>query len=137
MTPEIAAVAKAFGAGLVEDEAVGTVRVRDANEMRAARTRVATELKKLGLKKMFVRVARLDGEGVEKNVFAFRLPEMLPTPLDIRSLASLGDEPEPTTVVAPAPTAPTTTDATFSISHIFNAPPAPTVSFNCDSDPLA
>jgi hypothetical protein len=134
VAPQIAELAKEFG-GVIDDEAAGAVRAREAGEARAAaHTRAAAELKKWGLKRVFVRVARSQDADAEKKVFAFRLPEMLPTTFDVKSLASLSDETaEPTPAVAP--NVPVPADA-FDIKAIFNAPPASNTSFNCDSDPL-
>ncbi|MDT7604149.1 MAG: hypothetical protein QOF61_2146 [Acidobacteriota bacterium] len=137
VVPDIVELTKAFGAGLTDDETAGAVRARESGEARAARTRAAAELKKLGLKRVFIRVAHFTNADAGRNVFAFRLPEMLPTPFDMKSLALVGDATESTPLVAPAPSAPTTTDATFDLGTIFNAPPVPTSTLNCDSDPLS
>jgi hypothetical protein len=138
IVPQIAELAKELDA-VNDDEAAGAVRAREAGEARAAaHVRAAAELKKLGLKRVFVRVARFSDAEAQKQVFTFRLPESLPTTPGVWSLASLGDEDEPTPAVAPsgAPAAPTTPDATFEFHTIFNAPHASNTSFNCDSEPL-
>jgi hypothetical protein len=139
VAPQIAELAKELGE-VSEDEAAGAVRARETGEARAAaRVRAAAELKKLGVKRVFVRVARFSDAETQKKVFTFRQTESLPTMSGVWSLASLGDEPTP--VVAPhgaplAPTAPTTSEGTFVFQTNFNAPPASNTSFNCDSDPL-
>jgi hypothetical protein len=138
VVPQIAELAKELG-GVNEDEAAGAVRAREAGEARAAaHVRAAAELKKLGLKRVFVRVARFSDAGTQKQVFTFRQTESLPTMPGVWSLSSLGDEPEPTPAVAPSgvPAAPTMPDATFDFHTIFNAPHASNTSFNCDSEPL-
>jgi hypothetical protein len=137
VVPQIAELVKEFG-GVIEDEAAGAVRAREAGEARAARARAAAELKKPGLKRVFIRVARFSDAEAQKKVFRFRQPESLPVMPGVWTLASLGDEPEPTPTVAPhgAPVAPTAPDGTFDFRTIFNAPPASNTSFNCDSEPL-
>jgi hypothetical protein len=123
-----------------DDEAAGAVRARETGEARAAaRVRAAAELKKLGLKRVFVRVARFSDAETQQKVFTFRQTESLPAMSGVWSLASLGDEPKP--AVAPhgapiAPAMPTMSEGTFDFHTIFNAPPASNTSFNCDSDPL-
>ncbi|MCA1629819.1 MAG: hypothetical protein LC774_05635, partial [Acidobacteria bacterium] len=68
------------------------VRAYKGVEAGAARTRVAAELKKLGLRKVFVRVAELDGVSLPPAAFEFRLPEpVVPEPA-ANPRAGLGDE---------------------------------------------
>jgi hypothetical protein len=150
--PQIAELAKTWDAGDATKATQQAVRAREGVEAGAGRARVAAELKKLGLRKVFVRVAREGGAFEEKQVFTFE-PHTFATAFALRSLAGLDD------VTAEASAA---TDATahvkgscdasskddsssdnlssapaqgFDINSIFNNP-ATTSSLNCDSDPL-
>jgi hypothetical protein len=125
--PRIADAAKSLGTD--EHEAMQAVRAPAGVEVGAARTRVAAELKKLGLRKVFVRVARVEGVSLPAEAFEFRLtePTMPPAPV-AKPHAGLGDD-------APDGDAPAHAPAESSdFVSLFN-PPAPTVSLNCDSDP--
>jgi hypothetical protein len=126
--PNIADAAKSLGMDSDEHEAMQAVRVREGVEAGAARTRVAAELKKLGLRKVFVRVAQVEGVGLPAEAFEFRLTEPAPPAPVAKPHAGLGDE-------APDGDAPAHAPAESSdFVSLFNTP-APTVSLNCDSDP--
>ncbi|HEX8162466.1 MAG TPA: hypothetical protein VF538_11370 [Pyrinomonadaceae bacterium] len=124
-TPDIADAAKSAGAGAGEREAAQAVRVREGVEAGAARARVAAELKKLGLRRVFVRVAQVEGSGLPAAAFELRLPEPAPPAPAAKPRAGLGDE-APAAHDAPA-------EAT-GFAALFSTP-APSVSLNCDSDP--
>lgn len=138
--PQIAEVERAFGAGVDEHEATQmAVRAREAGEAgAAARWRVAAELKKLAGRKVFVRVARRDGDAAaQEKVLAIQLPAAFAPALDLKSLAGFdavqaqGVAP----VVAPQ-NATTLPDESLDFSSVFNLPATP-ASFSCDSDPLS
>jgi hypothetical protein len=152
VAPQLAELAKTWGADAEPKAVEQAVRAREGVEAGAGRARVAAEWKKPGLRKVFVRVAREGGAFEEKQVFAFE-PRAFATAFDLRSLAGLDSEVAETTV---------TTNATaqdkvscdslskdnsssddsssapaqgFDSNSIFNNPAA-TYSLNCDSDPL-
>jgi hypothetical protein len=135
VVPQIAEIEKAFGAGLDEHEAAQeAVRAREAG---AARGRVVAELKKLGLRKVFVRVARREGAAEQEKVFAFRLPEAFAPALDLKSLADFNAVQTPEVAPGVAPQGATTLpDESLDFSSVFNLPATP-ASFSCDSDPLS
>jgi hypothetical protein len=133
--PRVADSAKWQGATFDERGAAHkAVRVREDVEAEAAtRTRVAAELKKLGLRKIFVRVAQVEGLSLPAEAFEFRLPEPLPPAPAAKPHAGLGDE-------APdgdAPGAPAHAPAESSDFVTLFSTHAPTASLNCDSDPLS
>jgi hypothetical protein len=125
--PRIAEAAKWQSAAVEEEEAAGAVRARGGVEAGAARARAAAELKKLGLRKVFVRVAQAEGVSLPARAFEFRLPEPLPPAPAAKPHAGLGDEaPDGEAHDAPA--------AAPGFVTLFSTP-APTASLNCDSDP--
>jgi hypothetical protein len=116
------------GASFDEHEAAQAVRAREGVEAGAARTRVAAELKKLGLRKVFVRVAQVEGVSLPAEAFELRLSEPAPPAAPAaKPHAGLGDE-------APAAGAHDAPAESSDFVTIFNTP-APTASLNCDSDP--
>jgi hypothetical protein len=119
------------GATFEEGGAARAVRAREGVEAGAARTRVAAELKKLGLRKVFVRVAQVEGSSAPAAAFEFRLTEPAPPAPAAKPRAGLGDETpdQDEREGAARAHAPSLDCAT-----IFDAP-APTVALNCDSDP--
>jgi hypothetical protein len=126
--PSIADAAKSLGAGSDEYEAMHAVRAPAGVEAGAARTRVAAELKKLGLRKVFVRVARVEGVSLPAEAFEFRLtePALPPAPV-AKPHAGLGDEVPERDAHAPAESP--------DFVSLFNTPAPTVVSLNCDSDP--
>lgn len=127
--PSVADLSKLPGMSIGEHEALQAVRAREGVEAGAARTRVAAELKKLGLRKVFVRVAQVEGVSLPAGAFEFRLREPVPPAPAAKPHAGLGDE---------APEAEGRDAATHAPSldcvTLFNTP-ATTVSLDCDSDP--
>lgn len=127
--PRVADAAKSPGMGVDEREAMQAVRAHPGVEAGAARTRVAAELKKLGLRKVFVRAARVEGMSLPAEAFEFRLTEPTAPPAPVaKPHAGLGDEAPERDAPAHAPAEPS------DFVSLFNTP-APTVSLNCDSDP--
>jgi hypothetical protein len=129
--PDLADAAKSMGADSDEHKAAQAVRVREGVEAGAARARVAAELKKLGLRRVFVRVAQAGGVSFPAEAFEFRLPEPAPPAPAAKPHAGLGDEApgrEAQDREAHAPAESTDFVTLFST-------PAPPVSLNCDSDP--
>jgi hypothetical protein len=151
VAPQLAELAKTWGASVEPKAVEQAVRAREGVEAGAGRARVAAEWKKLGLRKVFVRVAREGSAFEEKQVFAFE-PHAFATAFDLKSFAGLDD------AVAEASVATVTTDATtqdrvscdslskdnssgdnsssapaqgFDSNSIFNNP-AVTFSLNCD-----
>ena len=126
--PRVADAAKSTGASFEDREAVReAVRAREGVEAGAARTRVAAELKRLGLRKVFVRVAQVEGLSLPPAAFEFRQPA--PPPPAAKPHAGLGDdEPEADALDATAHA------PSLDCFTLFN-PPATTVALNCDSDP--
>jgi hypothetical protein len=126
--PRVADLAKLPGAAFDGSEAAQeAVRARVGVEAGAARARVAAELKKLGLRKVFVRVAQAEGVNLPAHAFEFRPPEPLPPAPAAKPRAGLGDEaPEVGARDAPA--------GSPDFVTLFSTP-APTASLNCDSDP--
>jgi hypothetical protein len=90
-------------------------------------------LKKLGLRKVFVRVAQVEGVSLPAEAFEFRLPEPLPPAPAAKPHAGLGDE-APAGEASSAPAHAPAESSDF--ATLFNTP-APTASLNCDSDPLS
>ncbi|MFL6228291.1 MAG: hypothetical protein ACJ741_05895 [Pyrinomonadaceae bacterium] len=133
--PQIAELAKELGA-MSDGDAAGSVRIRESVEARVAHARAATELKKLGVKRIFVRVARSSDADGGKHVFTLRLPESSTTMPGVWSVASVGGVPVPTPTVAPELTAPAMPVEAFDFHTFFDAPPASHTSFDCDPDPL-
>ncbi|MDT7542249.1 MAG: hypothetical protein QOE33_2153 [Acidobacteriota bacterium] len=85
--PQFSEIAKTLGAEFNEREAEKTTF--RAGESVATRTRVVAELRKLGLRRVYVRVAKMEGSPREVNVFHAHLPETFA--LELKSLAGLPD----------------------------------------------
>jgi hypothetical protein len=132
LIPQVSEIAKTLGTEFDAHEATETtVRARNAGEAGAMRTRVATELKKLGLRRVYVRVAKLEGEQRDGNVLMAQLPETFA--LELKSLAGLPAA--PASESAPQVMAPQVESLPveqFDL-NFFNASHA---SLGCDSDPL-
>jgi hypothetical protein len=132
LIPQVSEIAKTLGTEFDAHEATETtVRARNAGEAGAMRTRVATELKKLGLRRVYVRVAKLEGEQRDGNVLMAHLPETFA--LELKSLAGLPAA--PASESAPQVMAPQVESLPveqFDL-NFFNASHA---SLGCDSDPL-
>jgi hypothetical protein len=130
--PRVADEAKSSGMNADEDEAMKAVRAHLGVEAGAAvRTRVAAELKKLGLRKVFVRVAQVEGLSLPAEAFEFRLTEPVQPAPAAKPHAGLGDE----ATDRDATDAPARAHApSLDCVTLFDTP-ATTVSLNCDSDP--
>ena len=130
--PRVAEAAKSAGVSFDEREAMQAVRAHKGVEAGAARTRVAAELKKFGLRKVFVRVAQLEGLSLPAAALEFRMPEPVAPGPAAKPHAGLGDEAHDGDADGGAPArahAPSLDCVT-----LFDTP-ATTVSLDCDSDP--
>lgn len=131
LASQVAEMADSLGAVVDAPRAAGAVCARGAWKAVGARARAAAEWKKLGLKKVVVRVARR--EGVPAGDLTFRLHESLSSALDFKSLADATPEPQPPPL--PAGEGAPASGETFN-SYRFSTVFTSNVSFNCDSDPL-